>query len=55
MSPEELNTALLVEFKRLGGDRSKIDLALADFGVTGVQQLAAAQYQPLITAVRALS
>jgi len=51
MTPEELNEALVGEFRRLG-NRESIDKAMADLGVTSVTQLTPAQYQPLLDTVR---
>jgi len=54
MTPEQLNSVLVTEFKRLGG-REGIDSAMAAMGVTSVTELKPEQYQELITAVRAIS
>jgi len=53
MSAEEMNTALVAEFSRLGS-REPIDTAMATLGVTSVADLAADQQQALLTAVRAI-
>ena len=53
MTPEELNNALVVEFKRLGS-REAIDNAMAEFGVTSVKDLPLAQYQPLLAKIQAI-
>lgn len=53
MTPQELNDALVAEFRRLG-NREGIDKAMADLGVTSVNQLQPEQYQPLVDAVRAI-
>jgi len=53
MTPEELNEAMIVEFRRLG-KRDPIDTVLAQFGVSGVTQLEPAQYQPVLDAIKAI-
>lgn len=53
MTPEELNSKLVVEFKRLGS-REGIDNAMAELGVTSVNDLTPAQYQPLLTKVQSI-
>lgn len=53
MTPEELNSALVVEFKRLGS-RDAIDNAMAELGVTSVNDLSPDQYQPLLAKVQGI-
>jgi hypothetical protein len=53
MSAEQLNAALMIEFRRLGG-RDGIDAVLKSFGVTGVASLQPAQYGDVLAQVRAL-
>ncbi|AUR82100.1 hypothetical protein NVP1021C_37 [Vibrio phage 1.021.C._10N.222.51.F9] len=53
MTPEELNNALIVEFLRLG-NREGIDNAMAEFGVTSVNDLKPEQFQPLLDKVKAI-
>jgi hypothetical protein len=53
MTPEELNNALVVEFRRLG-NREGIDNAMAEFGVTSVNDLKPEQYQQLLDKVKAI-
>lgn len=52
MTAQELNGALVVEFRRLGS-REGIDKAMADMGVTSVNDLAPTQYQQLLDIVKA--
>lgn len=53
MTAEELNTAIVVEFQRLGG-REKIDAEIQKFGVTGISELPADKYQELLDNVKRL-
>ena len=53
MTPEQLNAALVEEFKRLGS-RDGIDAALKEMGVSGVQELPAEKYGELLAKVKAL-
>ena len=53
MTVEQLNEALVVEFRRLGS-REPIDNAMAQFGVTSVNALQPVQYQPLLDVVKAI-
>lgn len=53
MTPEELNSALVIEFKRLGS-RDAIDNAMAELGVTSVNDLSPDQYQPLLAKVQGI-
>jgi len=53
MTPEELNAALVVEYKRLGS-RDAIDNAMAELGVTSVTALLPEQYQPLLDSVKSI-
>ena len=53
-SPEEMNTILVNEFKRIG-DRAPIDQAMQSLGVTSVQSMTAEQQQQLITTVQAIA
>ena len=53
MTPEELNTALVAEFQRLGS-REGIDGVMAEMGVTSITDLAADQYPVLLDKVKAL-
>ena len=53
MTPEELNSKLVVEFKRLGS-REGIDSAMAELGVTSVKDLAPEQYSVLLSKVQGL-
>jgi hypothetical protein len=49
----ELNKALVVEFRRLGS-RDGIDQAMAEFGVTSVNDLKPEQFQQLLDKVKAI-
>ena len=53
MTPEELNNALVVEFRRLGS-REAIDQAMAELGVTSVNDLKPEQYTVLLTKVQGI-
>jgi len=53
MTPEEMNAALVAEFKRLGG-RDPIDQAMTQFGVTSVADLSGEMQQKLLATVRAI-
>ena len=53
MTPEELNNALVVEFRRLGS-REAIDQAMAELGVTSVNDLKPEQYNVLLTKVQGI-
>lgn len=53
MTPEELNNALVVEFRRLGS-REAIDNAMAELGVTSVNDLKPEQYNVLLTKVQGI-
>jgi hypothetical protein len=53
MTPEEMNNALVAEFKRIG-DRAPIDAAMQQLGVTSVANLTAEQQHQLIATVRAI-
>ena len=53
MSAEEMNAALVAEFKRLGG-REQIDATLTSFGITSVNDCPAEKQQEVLTAIRAL-
>lgn len=53
MTPEELNNALVVEFRRLGS-REAIDQAMAELGVTSVKDLKPEQYNVLLTKVQGI-
>lgn len=53
MTPEELNNALVVEFRRLGS-REGIDQAMSEFGVTSVNDLKPEQYGELLAKVKVL-
>lgn len=55
MTMEELNAALVEEFKRLGGNRAPIDKVLNEqFQTQSVRNLKPSQYQGLLDAVRAI-
>ena len=54
MSAEELNAAILVEFKRLNGDRTKIDAVMTSMSIAGITNATPEQYQPLLDAIRAI-
>jgi hypothetical protein len=53
MTPEELNNALVVEFRRLGS-REGIDQAMAELGVTSVNDLKPEQFSVLLAAVQGI-
>jgi len=53
MTPEELNSALVVEFRRLGS-REAIDNAMAELGVTSVNDLQPEQFTVLLTKVQGI-
>jgi hypothetical protein len=53
LSAEEMNNALVAEFKRLGS-REPIDQAMANLGVSSVVDLPADKQQELLAAVRAI-
>lgn len=53
MSPDELNTALVAEFNRLG-KREGIDKAMKDAGANRVNDLDPTKYQEVLNAVKAL-
>lgn len=53
LSPEEMNTLLVSEFKRIG-DRAPIDAAMSELGVISVTDLPADKQQTLIAAVAAI-
>ena len=53
MTPEELNNALVVEFRRLGS-REAIDNAMDELGVTSVNDLKPEQYNVLLTKVQGI-
>lgn len=53
MTPEELNNALVVEFRRLGS-REAIDNAMAELGVTSVNDLKPEQFQPLLAKIQSI-
>jgi hypothetical protein len=54
MTPDELNAALVEQFKRLG-DRSYIDNVMRDqFGTQTIKDLKPEQYSQLINAVAAI-
>lgn len=54
MTIEEVNTALMVEYKRLGNDRSKIDAVMAaePFCVKVINELHPSKFADLIAAVK---
>ena len=54
MTPQELNKALVVEFTRLGKDRTPIDKAMADMGASSVDQVPTGRYQELLDNIRAV-
>jgi hypothetical protein len=53
MTVEELNTALVAEFKRLGG-REGIDAEIAKLGASSISEVDASQYAGLLNAVKAI-
>ena len=53
-SPEEMNTWLVSEFKRLGNNREPIDAAMSALGVISVTDLPAEKQPELIAAVQAI-
>ena len=53
MTPEQLNAALVEQFKRLGS-REPIDAVLRDHGVQSITDLDPTQYQSVIDAVKAV-
>jgi hypothetical protein len=54
MTADELNAALVTEFKRLG-KRDPIDAVLREFGVQSITELKADQYQAVIDKVKAVT
>ena len=54
LSLEELNTALMAEYGRLGNDRAPIDAALKLEGITGVSELAPEKYTSFLEGIQAL-
>jgi len=54
MTPVELNAALVVEFKRLGGRELIDEVMTKQFNIQSINDLAAEQRGALITAVKAL-
>lgn len=53
MTAEELNSALVTEFNRLGS-RDPIMKVMSEYGVGSVNDLAVNQYAPVLAAVKAL-
>ena len=54
MTLEELNSALVAEYHRLGGDRAPIDTAFRQFNVSSAAGLTPDQYLPMLAIVRAI-
>lgn len=55
MTPQELNNALVTEFKRLGNNREPIDKVMVEqFGVQSISNLPADKRRDLLAAVQAL-
>lgn len=55
MSTEELNAALVEEFKRLGNSREPIDkVMLEKFNTQSIKNIKPEQYGELLAAVRAI-
>jgi uncharacterized protein (DUF2384 family) len=54
MSPEQMNTFLVSEMKRINKGREPIDIVMTEMGITSVQDLTAEQQQHLVAAVRAI-
>lgn len=54
MTLDDLNTALVAEYNRLGKDRTMIDATVKGFGVNTATELAPADYQAVLDKVKAL-
>lgn len=54
MTLDDLNTALVAEYNRLGKDRTLIDTTVKGFGVNTATDLAPADYQAVLDKVRVL-
>ena len=55
MTLEELNSALVAEYVRLGNDRVPIDAAFKQFNVSSAAGLTPDQYAPMLAVVRAIT
>jgi hypothetical protein len=53
MTMQELNSALVNEFKRLGG-REGIDAEIKKLGATSISEIDASQYSTLLNNVKAI-